>query len=1145
LGRFTLHRAVGRGGMGEVWAASAEGFRQPLAVKVLTHRTQDDAFVRAFRNEVRAAASLDHPHVVRVFDYGEVAEGEARSPSFAAGAPYLVMERVGGGTLSTVTGQLDWPELRAALHQLLQALAHAHARGVIHRDLKPANVLVRQTDGDLWVQLTDFGLAHAAGGGPDEALGGGTPSYMAPEQFVGTWREVGPWTDLYALGCLGWALAHGAPPWGAARTVDEKRRQHLREALPRLEPVVAVPVGFEAWLRRLLQKAPEDRFRSAADAAWALAQLGEPEPSLVVSGASTVGPEGSLASLGTLDEITVELEPEVSRVGDPAAATVRRPPFPRRWRPLELPRDYEAAGAGLFGLRAVPLVGRERERDQLWAALGATIEAGRAQIAVLSGAAGCGKSRLARWLCERAVELGVAQVFRAAHGPVEGPGLGLPAMLSEALKCQDLTREELAWRIEGVLRGQGVRHADEWRALAEVVSPSAGAAGGVQFQTATERYIPIRRFLQRATADRPVILWLDDAHWARDGLGLVRHVVDATALHPMPVLVVLTVTAEALAERPVERAWLAELTRLPCAETVAVGPLPAAHHAALVRNLLGLAPELARSVEARTAGNPSFAVQLVGDWVQRGLVVAGPDGYRVPPGAELALPEDVRSVWGGRVERLCARRRSGQVVALELAALLGADVDGGEWAAACARAGGDASPGLVDELLDQRLAVPSMDGAGAGWRFAHAMLREALEDQSIRAGRAPALHRACADALSARGAPLPHERLARHWVGSGLPDAAVAPLREAAEVRMGQGDFVQASALLDQREGWLATSPPGDPRWGEGWLLRHEVARRRGEGAAAAQWLDRADQGARTHGWGEVGVRVAIARSRAARWQGDARQARQLAGAAELRARELGGPRWVAEARLETALVGKALGQLEEAAEAVARALTEFDRVGDPVGSARCVQVQGQICKQMGRHREASALLAQAEERFERAGHRLGMAQAANSRADVLRFGGDLAGAAALYRRARGLFRTVGSWEACYPDLNLALLAVAQGRGAEAESDIEALMPVFQQVGNPAVLAVLHVALAACSAGAGRWLSWDDHLREAAEQLSDSALADEDLARVAAVAADHAEAHGETGRAVDALLIAADQWRRLGRTPEQRQVAERIRSLGA
>ena len=171
---------------------------------------------------------------------------------------------------------------------------------MIHRDLKPANVLVRQTDGDLWVQLTDFGLAHAAGGGPDEALGGGTPSYMAPEQFVGTWREVGPWTDLYALGCLGWALAHGAPPWGAARTVDEKRRQHLREALPRLEPVVAVPVGFEAWLRRLLQKAPEDRFRSAADAAWALAQLGEPEPSLVVSGASTVGPEGSLASRGAL-----------------------------------------------------------------------------------------------------------------------------------------------------------------------------------------------------------------------------------------------------------------------------------------------------------------------------------------------------------------------------------------------------------------------------------------------------------------------------------------------------------------------------------------------------------------------------------------------------------------------------------------------------------------------------------------------------------------------------------------------------------------------------------------------------------------------------------------------------------------------------
>ncbi|MBA2320062.1 MAG: serine/threonine protein kinase, partial [Deltaproteobacteria bacterium] len=252
LGSFQLELPIGRGGMGQVWAARAAGHSRPLAIKLLTHRANPDpSFVAAFRNEVRAAASLDHPNVVAVYDYGEADERAELSSNgtIPAGTPYLVMERVSGSTLLPLCGRLGWPDVREVLEQLLAALGHAHSRGVIHRDLKPANVLVERNGDALRVKLTDFGLAHAFEGSTDLTLGGGTPSYMAPEQFTGTWRDFGPWTDLYGLACLAWTMVRGQPPFGVTKSVEEKRRQHLYDPPPPLGQTTPEPPGFEGWLR--------------------------------------------------------------------------------------------------------------------------------------------------------------------------------------------------------------------------------------------------------------------------------------------------------------------------------------------------------------------------------------------------------------------------------------------------------------------------------------------------------------------------------------------------------------------------------------------------------------------------------------------------------------------------------------------------------------------------------------------------------------------------------------------------------------------------------------------------------------------------------------------------------------------------------
>jgi len=208
LGPFMLSAPLGRGGMGEVWEGIHRTEQVQVAVKVMTLRaSRREEFRKAFGAEVQAAARLHHPHIIHVFDYGEVsAETEELSATrLAAGSPYLVMELAVGGSLKDLGMPRDWHEFRTNLLQILDALAHAHARGVIHRDIKPGNVLFgHEEDGRHLLKLSDFGIARAVEGntraGNRDSNAAGTPHYMAPEQIHGLWRDQGPWTDLYSVG---------------------------------------------------------------------------------------------------------------------------------------------------------------------------------------------------------------------------------------------------------------------------------------------------------------------------------------------------------------------------------------------------------------------------------------------------------------------------------------------------------------------------------------------------------------------------------------------------------------------------------------------------------------------------------------------------------------------------------------------------------------------------------------------------------------------------------------------------------------------------------------------------------------------------------------------------------------------------------
>lgn len=270
IGRYQLRRRLGRGGMGEVWAAWHKGLAREVAVKMLRYGHEvDPVAVERFRREVRATSELTHPNTVRVFDYGATDDGIL----------YYAMEILEGENLrSLVRREGPLPPARAVhlLSQAARALGEAHRKGIVHRDVKPENVFVVDAGGERdFVKILDFGIAKVLGQAPGEdgltrtGVVTGTPATMSPEAI--TAGEIGPPADVYALGAvLYFALAARFPFEGepASQLVA-----HLHDPVipPSVKARTDVPRDLEEVVLRALAKAPTDRYPDADALAKALA----------------------------------------------------------------------------------------------------------------------------------------------------------------------------------------------------------------------------------------------------------------------------------------------------------------------------------------------------------------------------------------------------------------------------------------------------------------------------------------------------------------------------------------------------------------------------------------------------------------------------------------------------------------------------------------------------------------------------------------------------------------------------------------------------------------------------------------------------------------------------------------------------------
>jgi len=308
-GRYQVITRIASGGMGEVYRAHDAVLARDVALKVLHPQLAGDrGFVDRFRREARAAAILNHPNVVGVYDWGST-----------DGTYFMVMEYVQGTNLRTVLGEyarLEPGQVAEICLQVLAALDHAHGHGIVHRDVKPENILIAR---DGTVKVADFGLARAyADSYVSQAEGTvtGTVQYLAPEQILG--EAADPRTDLYALGVVMFELLTGRPPFGGETSLSIAY-QHLSGRVP--APSAAVPTASPALDGVVLHATEKER--------------AERPPSARSMGEEIAAEGASLPQAPRVAELVAQI-PAVELVSTERADTVTIPrsvsPRARRWQ---------------------------------------------------------------------------------------------------------------------------------------------------------------------------------------------------------------------------------------------------------------------------------------------------------------------------------------------------------------------------------------------------------------------------------------------------------------------------------------------------------------------------------------------------------------------------------------------------------------------------------------------------------------------------------------------------------------------------------------------------------------------------------------------------------------------------------------------
>ena len=721
--RYTVERELGRGGMATVYLAHDLRHDRMVALKVLRPELAAAVGTARFEREIGIAARLHHPLILPVFDSG-TSPGEPGAGSCL----WYAMPFVEGESLRDRLRREPQLAIVEAVRigcEVADALGYAHAHGVIHRDIKPENIMLSGAH----ALVADFGVARAVSSiGEDRltetGLSLGTPTYMSPEQAAGD-DQLDCRSDLYSLGCVLYEMLGGQPPFTGASSRAIMAR-HAIDPVPNLRTVRSnVPAGLEAAIRRALCKVPGDRFATAADLIEALRR----------------GADGSPVESSARLEVT---------------RPVPRAPMPAPRRPvLDQP--------------GVPFVGRSEEWNCLMRAWLAA-QRGPPRCVLVSGVAGIGKTRLVEEFVRWADHQGGSIATSRCYGTVGR----LPyAPLAEWLRSPPLL--ESLWGLP-----------EAWRVELASLLPEIGTT----VLEPTRRDVPHaearRRLFEamvRAIAEiaRPVLLLLDDVHWAdRDTLEWIAYFLRIE--EPLPVLLLATLR---LGEVPLEERLnevFLDLRREDRVDELSLEPFDATETAALAAAMAGAALDsnAAQQLHRETEGHPLYIVEILrakasglasADRLSMEVSAARPSTH---PGVRRSLPQRVLATIEARLAQLSSSARK----VVGIAAVIGREfridtlVEHSEMSE-------NETASALDELLERRLVREQIGGS---YDFSHDNIRQVAYN-GLGSARRRMLHQRIARAqiAAAPGATPAPAAIAKHLELGGLIEDAIRYYRVAAE----------------------------------------------------------------------------------------------------------------------------------------------------------------------------------------------------------------------------------------------------------------------------------------------------------------------------------------------------------------------------
>jgi tetratricopeptide (TPR) repeat protein len=690
LGPYQIEAQLGAGGMGAVYLARDTRLNRKVAIKVLHGKLAepDRGSIEAqrFRQEARTVSALNHPHIVTLYDIGN-----------DRGVDFLVLEYVAGKTLKQLVpgGGLPLAEVIHYGVQVVQALAAAHAAGIIHRDIKPANIMV--TAGSQ-VKVLDFGLAKAVTviGPVSETLTleeaattpgmiVGTIAYMSPEQTRGEQLDVR--SDIFSLGSVLYEAATGLLPFRGRSTLE------LMHEIAAVDPVAPsalrpdIPLEFDAVIRRALSKDRGSRYPSASEFAEALQQLRAPI-SIDVAAAVEREPDAFVGRETEIRKLDGALQQAIRGSG----------------RVFFLAGE---AGIGKSALASAFLRQARREHQELLAARGSCIEqygAGEAYLPFLDALAG---------LMNASGRERVAAVLRR-HAPTWC--LQFPGVFTESV-IEQLQRQAIGATKERMLRECG----DALAALA---------------------------------ADRPVLLLLEDLHWSDpSSIDLLRHIGSRVTGQRLLLIGTFRPEEEEQRNQPLRNCRREMHARDQC-EEISVRRLGLEQIEGYIAARFSpndFPAEFADLIHRKTEGHPLFCTALLQHLSERGDISKSNGHWRLTcKAAELALdvPESVRGIIRNKIDALeAADRRVLQYASVEgeeftsviLARLLGTD----ELALEQRLAHLERAHRLIETRGEEELP----DGAlAAKYRFAHALYQNVVYEDLLSKQRI-LLHRQAGEQL--------------------------------------------------------------------------------------------------------------------------------------------------------------------------------------------------------------------------------------------------------------------------------------------------------------------------------------------------------------------------------------------------------------